>query len=89
MAHLENMSTPSGTLDQNTTLICVVEMSLKSWLVAGMIPGIDRQPLKKLEANEVALHRLVLRWKAEAEKAGRRIARWRERRPMQMGPTAW
>ena len=75
MTQLENMSTPSAALDQNSTLICVVEMSLKSWLVAGMVPGIERQPLKKLEADEAALYRLVLRWKAEAERAGRRIAR--------------
>src|SRR4051812_42871797 len=75
MAQLENMNTPSAALDQNSTLICVVEMSLKSWLVAGMVPGIERQPLKKLETDEVALHRLVLRWKAEAERAGQRIAR--------------
>ena len=75
MTQLENVSTPSAALDQNSTLICVVEMSLKSWLVAGLVPGIERQPLKKLEADEAALYRLVLRWKAEAERAGRRIAR--------------
>ena len=75
MTQLENMSTPCAALDQNSTLICVVEMSLKSWLVAGLVPGIERQPLKKLEADEAALYRLVLRWKAEAERAGRRIAR--------------
>jgi hypothetical protein len=52
MTQLENMSTPSAALDQNSTLICVVEMSLKSWLVAGMVPGIKRQPLKKLETTK-------------------------------------
>jgi hypothetical protein len=29
-------------------LIAVIEMSLSSWLVAGIVPGIERQPLKKL-----------------------------------------
>ena len=75
MAQSEDMSKPPTALAQNDTLICVVEMGLKSWLVAGLVPGIERQPLKKLEADESALHRLVLRWKAEAEKAGRPISR--------------
>jgi len=75
MAQSEDMSKPPTALAQNDTLICVVEMGLKSWLVAGLVPGIERQPLKKLEADESALHRLVLRWKAEAEKAARPISR--------------
>ena len=75
MAQSEDMSNPPTALAQNDTLICVVEMGLKSWLVAGLVPGIERQPLKKLEADESALHRLVLRWKAEAEKAARPISR--------------
>ena len=36
-------------LDQNSTIIAVIEMSQSSWLVAGMLPGIERQPRKKLE----------------------------------------
>src|SRR6266403_345718 len=35
-------------LDQNSTIIAVIEMSQSSWLVAGMLPGIERQPRKKL-----------------------------------------
>jgi hypothetical protein len=35
-------------LDQNSTIIAVVELSRSSWLAAGMLPGIDRQPRKKL-----------------------------------------
>src|SRR5213595_1149581 len=31
-------------LDQNSTIIAVIEMSQSSWLVAGMLPGIERQP---------------------------------------------
>ena len=33
-------------LDQNSTIIAVVELSQSSWLVAGMLPGIERQPRK-------------------------------------------
>jgi len=52
-----------------------VEMSLKSWVVAGVVPGIDRHPLKKLGADEEGLLRLLHRWKDEATKVGRTIKR--------------
>ena len=42
-------------LDQDSTLIAVIEMSLSSWLVAGIVPGIERQPLKKLEADSTLI----------------------------------
>jgi transposase len=41
-----------AVLDQDSTLIAVIEMSLSSWLVAGIVPGIERQPLKKFEADK-------------------------------------
>jgi transposase len=46
-------------------------MSQSSWLVAGIVPGVERQPLKKLAADEIALLKLLHRWREEAEKAGR------------------
>ncbi len=61
--------------DQHSTLVVVVELSLKSWLVAGLVPGLTRQPLKKLGADEEALVALIDRWRAEAVKAGGRIER--------------
>src|SRR5437763_2680175 len=62
-------------LDQDSTIIAVVEMSQSSWLVAGMLPGIERQPRKKLEPNAERLLDLLHRWRGEAVKAGRRITR--------------
>jgi len=56
-------------------LIAVIEMSPSSWLVAGIVPGVERQPLKKLAVDESALLKLLHRWREEAEKAGRRIER--------------
>jgi transposase len=50
-------------------------MSQSSWLVAGIVPGVERQPLKKLAIDEHALLNLLNRWRAEAEKNGHRIAR--------------
>ena len=62
-------------LDQDSTLIAVIEMSLSSWLVAGIVPGIERQPLKKLEADKHAPLKLLHCWRDEAVKAGRKITR--------------
>src|SRR5271168_1308557 len=62
-------------LKQDSTLIAVIEMSLSSWLVAGIVPGVERQPVKKLAVDECALLKLLHRWREEAEKAGRRIER--------------
>ena len=50
-------------------------MNQSSWLVAGMLPGIERQPRKKLEPSAERLLGLVHRWRDEAVKAGRKITR--------------
>src|SRR4029453_18878336 len=62
-------------LDQDHTIIAVIEMSQSSWLVAGIVPGIARQPLKKLAPDQDALLKLLHRWRAEAGQAGREISR--------------
>src|SRR6202022_3898975 len=62
-------------LKQDRTLTAGIEMSLSRWLVAGIVPGVERQPLKKLAVDESALLKLLNRWREEAEKAGRRIER--------------
>jgi len=50
-------------------------MGQSSWLVAGMVPGVERQPLKKLEPNEDKLLKLMNRWRHEALQAGHAIER--------------
>ena len=60
---------------QDETLVAVVEMSKTSWLVAGMIPGVARHPLKKLVPDEKVLFELLERWRDEAVKAGKIITR--------------
>jgi transposase len=62
-------------LDQDHTIIAVIEMSQSSWLVAGVVPGIARHPLKKLAPDQGALLKLLHRWCAEAGQAGREISR--------------
>jgi transposase len=60
---------------QSTTLVVVVEMGAKSWLVTGTVPGVERQPLKRLEPDAFAVLRLIERWRGEAIKAGQTIGR--------------
>src|SRR5437762_5216354 len=62
-------------LDQNSTIIAVVELSQSTWLVAGMLPGIERQPRKKPEPSPERLLALLHRWRDEAVRAGRTITR--------------
>src|SRR5947199_7491003 len=50
-------------------------MGQSSWLVAGIVPGIDRQPLKKLAADQDGLLQLLHRWRKEAAQAGHPIKR--------------
>lgn len=72
---VDDLSRCLATLDEHSTLVAVVEMSQSRWLVAGLVPGIDRRPLKKLEPDAPALLRLLEGWREEATKAGRPIAR--------------
>ena len=75
MPQRNDLSRSAASLDHESTLIAVIEMSQSSWLVAAIVPGIERHPLKKLEANEEALLQLLRRWQGEAAGAGRTIAR--------------
>src|SRR5215468_383502 len=75
MPKLNDLSRSLTRLDPDGTLIAVIEMSQWSWLVAGIVPGVERQPLKKLAVDESALLNLLDRWRMESEKAGRKIAR--------------
>src|SRR5262245_8842187 len=62
-------------LEQDSTIIAVIEMSQTKWLVAALIPGVERQPLKKFDAHEETLLKLLHRWRREAGQAGRNIKR--------------
>ena len=75
MQKLNDLSRCLTPLEPDGTLIAVIEMSLSSWLVAGIVPGVERQPLKKLAVDESVLLKLLHRWRGEAEKAGYMIKR--------------
>jgi transposase len=57
-------------LEQDATLIAVVEMGQSGWLVACIVPGLDCNPLKKLGADRDALPQVLHRWWKEAVQAG-------------------
>src|SRR5271166_1391740 len=75
MSRLDDLSRCLVPFRQDNTLVVVIELSQESWLVAGTVPGVERQPLKKMAPNETALLRLLHRWRDEATRAGRTIER--------------
>jgi transposase len=75
MPQPNDLSRSLVALDQNSTIIAVIEMSQSSWLVAGMLPGIERQARKKLDPSPDRLLALLHRWQDEAVRVGRTITR--------------
>src|SRR2546427_11854313 len=75
MPQLNDLSRSLVALDQDSTIIAVVELSQSRWLVAGVLPGIERQPRKKLEPSPERLLAVLHRWRDEAGRAGRPITR--------------
>src|SRR6516164_965273 len=63
MPQPNDLSRSLVALDQDSTIIAVVEMSQASWLVGGILPGIERQPCKKLEPNPERLLGRLYRWR--------------------------
>src|ERR1700704_212589 len=66
MPQPNDLSRSAFALEQDATLIAVIEMGQASWLVAGIVPGIERQPLKKLTTDQEGLLLLLHRWRKEA-----------------------
>jgi transposase len=75
MSQTNDLSRSLVSFEQNATLVAVIELSQSSWLIAGTVPGVERQPLKKIVPDEAALLRLLHRWRDEAIGKGRTITR--------------
>ena len=75
MVQVNDLSRSLAAFDPISTLVVVVEMSKASWLVSSVVPGVERQPLKKLEPDATAVLRLIERWRNEAVRVGRPISR--------------
>src|SRR5438270_11479158 len=75
MRQPNDLSRSLATFDPESTLVAVIEMSQSSWLVAGIVPGLERHPLKKLTVDESSLLQLLQRWRDEAIRAGSKVDR--------------
>jgi transposase len=75
MPQPNDLSRSLVALDQDSTLVAVIEMGQASWLVAAIVPGINRHPLKKIATDQEQLRQVLRRWAKEAETAGRMIKR--------------
>ncbi|TIR27913.1 MAG: IS110 family transposase, partial [Mesorhizobium sp.] len=62
-------------LEQDNTIVAVIELSKAKWLIASLVPGFKRQPLKKIDADAPSLLKLLQRWRDEAGRTGRQIKR--------------
>ena len=71
----DDLSRSLISLNMDTTLIVVIEMSQLSWLVAGIVPGVERQPLKKMKPDEAGLLALLYRWRDETLTPGHNVSR--------------
>ncbi|TGT35746.1 hypothetical protein EN808_31295 [Mesorhizobium sp. M8A.F.Ca.ET.165.01.1.1] len=61
--------------EQDNTVIAVIEMSKAKWLIAALVPGLERQPFKKIDADAPSLLKLLQPWRDEAGQAGHTIKR--------------
>jgi transposase len=75
MPRLNDLSRSPFALDEAGTLLAVIEMGLASWLVAGRVPGVDRNPLRKQDPDPEELLARLHRWREEAVQSGHPITR--------------
>jgi transposase len=75
MAKFNDLSRSLVALAEDSTLIAANELSRSSWLVGAVVPGLRRDPRKKLPPDADALLGLLHRWRDEAIAAGRKIER--------------
>ena len=74
MVQVNDLSRSIVAFEHSSTLVAVIEMGARSWLVAASVPGVERQPLKKIDPDAAAVLRLI-ELASEAVEAGRTIAR--------------
>jgi transposase len=75
MPQQNDLSRSLISFEQSTSLVAVIELSKSSWPIAGSVPGIERQPLKKIVPDETELRRVLHRWRDEGVRKGPTITR--------------
>jgi transposase len=63
MPKFDDLSRSLVALDHDSTLIAAIELSRSSWLVGGVVPGLDREPMKKLVPEAEGLVGVLCRWR--------------------------
>jgi len=74
-AQPNDLSRSAIPFEYDASVAVVIEMSLSSWLIAGAVPGVERQPLKKIVPDAPEVLRILHRWRDEATRAGHTITR--------------
>src|SRR5918912_3129286 len=69
------MPAPSTALDHESTIVAVVELSARSWLVGAQVAGVPRQCRQKLAPSAAALLDHLDHLRRRAERAGKRVGR--------------
>jgi transposase len=69
------MPVPATALDHERTIIAVVELSARSWLVGAQVAGVPRQCRQKLAPSAEGLLDHLDQLRQRAEKAGKRVSR--------------
>jgi transposase len=76
MSEMFNPHAPATAYDHNTTIVAVLELSGKNWLLGAVAPGLSRRMKRSFEARNVeAVVGALERAKEESAKAGFRVAR--------------
>jgi transposase len=75
MTQVDDLNHSLVGFEQSSTMAIVVEMSQSSWLVAGVVPGLDRRPLKNVDPNPAVLLRLLEGWREQAVRSGQLVSR--------------
>jgi transposase len=69
------MPVPATALDHESTIVAVVELSARAWLVGAQVAGVPRQCRQKLDPSAAALLGHLDHLRRRAEKAGKRVGR--------------
>jgi transposase len=75
MLKFDGLSHSLTAFEQDSTLVVVIELAASSWSVGALVPGLDKQPLKKMAAEKYGLAQQLEDWRAMAEAAGHPIKR--------------
>lgn len=75
MPKFNDLSRSLVAFEQDSTLVAVIEMGSASWLVGGFVPGLSKDPMKKLSPDAPALLKLLDGWREKALAKGHALKR--------------